>query len=371
VATYYIDYSPGDDSTGAGSSGNPWKTIQKAIDNSTGGDVIKVANTAAEVFAAAITWNTGFGGTNATSHLVIESWDNGGSITVTLPDLTTATGFEWDGNSAVSTFWSVTSLPGYVTIKGGVFHGSTGSMGITGSSWMLRDCEVYSNPGTDMIRVGQYSTITNCYFRDSGGSGVDGVNLSGVGCFLTGSRIENCTGKGVYTSSSGSVIDGNVIEGNSETHVFLVTSNVRVTNNTINGKGASQPTNTHGVETNHLSYDNLIITDNLVTNFGGTSCVGVKTVSGASIKAIGSNGFYSNTSDYSIFSIGLDLRASDVDETSDPYTDAASGDFSLVSGALSIDAKAGALNDNIGGLQADPAGGAASMLRRSNMRGGY
>ncbi len=98
MASYFIDPQSGNDTTGDGSIGTPWKTLQKGIDNAAGGDQINVKDSAADVLAAAIDWTSGWSaGTSRDAPLIIRGYtsaENDGGIG------------EIDGDDAVASIFS-------------------------------------------------------------------------------------------------------------------------------------------------------------------------------------------------------------------------------------------------------------------------
>jgi hypothetical protein len=58
VADIYVDYSTGDDGTGDGSSGNPYKTIATAYTNATTGDNVYLSDTAGHPVTTSLDFST-------------------------------------------------------------------------------------------------------------------------------------------------------------------------------------------------------------------------------------------------------------------------------------------------------------------------
>ena len=180
MADYYADNTNGDDTTGDGSSGNPWATIQKAVDNATGGDTIHLANTSAFVLSSSVNW-TLFGATSADAPLLITSWDNGGSITIDFPAIggeaaTSRVAAEIDGNDAVSSILSSSGAPLYVYLNGLQMHSTTGALVGRLNGWTLNECEFWDSSGAAMVSGSGAGNVISCIFRDSGGSSVNGLS---------------------------------------------------------------------------------------------------------------------------------------------------------------------------------------------------
>src|SRR5690242_15767610 len=76
---YYVDPLNGNDSTGTGTSGNPWQTTQKALNtitrNTTNGDRINIRNTASDVLTGALSFAT-YGTPTTVAPLILEGYSS-------------------------------------------------------------------------------------------------------------------------------------------------------------------------------------------------------------------------------------------------------------------------------------------------------
>jgi len=220
VADVYCDYTNGDDTTGTGTSGNPYKTVQKGLDNLTGGNTLWVSTYGTQILAAPLTWNTGY---TAVANTVtkIQAWDNGGAGLVTLPDLTTKPGCIISCNSAITQPVNSTSIPQAVVWVNCVFEYFTGpSQCQMGGSWsMVSECEFRETT----IPAGGYAyyaitgtQYSSCYFNNlTAGSSTSTVMSVASYATIDGCRFdtpscrvirENGTPSGVRVENT--VIDG-------------------------------------------------------------------------------------------------------------------------------------------------------------------
>lgn len=205
MATYYISPT-GNDTTGNGSSGNPWATISKAVTGSASGDVIVCAS-------GTYTWTA----QSFISNRTIVAATPGGAI--------------FDGASA--TFqWRLTGSNVTVSVTGLVFQNATspnyGSFDTgntyTSSVWNFINCKfknitVPTKGG--VIELG-YQTITpscactGCIFENITGNAVDRQGLfawrsagTGPGTFT----ITNCV---IYISAWAVSVYVGIISGGSD-----------------------------------------------------------------------------------------------------------------------------------------------------------
>jgi hypothetical protein len=335
MADIYTDYSTGNDGTGTGTSGNPYKTLGKAISVANGGDTIFVGNNAAEILSAEIAW-TGFGGTTAASMdnpLNIKAWDNGGSLVITNPagDIDC---FEIDGNDAVTTLFSTTSKPTNVYIEGMKAHSTTGTL-ITGNTdWNYYNCEFYDCDGAAIVGNSNTTNMFGCYIHDDGGASVNGVAFSSASRVMSGCYISGISGASMTLGTVQTVV-GNIIETGTEGGILATSGdNTVIIGNTIIGDSTA---GIFGIDLTGNSIEKVTILNNIITDFSGAGSGAVRVESGSNLLMCGYNSFYNNTDDYTGLVVkGVDLTAFDVTESSDPFTNAAGGDYSLVSGAGSI-----------------------------------
>ena len=326
MAEYYVDASSGSDAN-AGTSGAPFATIQKALDSSTGGDIINLSNSAAFVLSAQLNF-TAFGATTRDTPLLIRAWDNGGSITITKPTVggvaQSIVAAEIDGDDAVVSLFATSDK--WIIFQGLKLHSTTGIVINRIQGWVMYNCEVYDGGGQFLI--GTTSADCHCidnYVHDDGGVGIDGIQVR-QGTF-TGNYIKNVSGNGMSTATINNDISNNVINGFGESGIKITHDGCTTIHNTINNcTGASG----HGVEIT-TGAEFSVVRNNVITNVV-TSGAGVYITSGGNNAINGPNAFYNNTTNNGGATNPascIDLTGDDVSLSTDPYEDASSGDFRI------------------------------------------
>lgn len=371
VANIYVDNSSGNDTTGSGTTGSPYKTITKAISVCNGGDTIWLSNSSAFTLTTAIVW-TGAGSTTAISvaaPLIIKAWNNGGSIVISHPSGNIVAA-EINGNGAAASIFSTSSMPSYVSLEGIKMHGTTSLLLTPTTGWNFYQCEFYGNVGGSSYMVNCASntnTFMSCYFHDDNGSLTAGLNLNSfsaiIGCFFSG-----ISGYAVRLSGNSTLVTNNIFSSSPNGCITSSAVENYIFNNTFIGTGASSQ---GGIVLTSAARRHYIYS-NLITDFNGTSSTGINFQGSANAQLLGNNGFRNNTSNITSKNVsGQDLTSHDISETSTPYTNSSAGDYSLVSTAVS---KATALptgitgtstlsSIDIGASQRQETGGGSSVSR--------
>ena len=369
MAVIYVDPLNGTDNTDSGrgetegtgsvSGAGAYASISYALANygsfsTTEGNTIKLADTAADVLTSSLDTDTSVASANAP--LCIEGYhydgSNGGTagaLTMTLPfGNSGVTCGEIDGNDAVSYLFDVNTTN--TILKNLKLHSTTSYVIWFTAGSFVYDCEIYNGGSAGTAYLGSVEMAQGLYVHtdQSGGTAifypklVDQCEVKGhaTGCIL------NTGGPGGITNS--------LIHGFTTIGLSIANSHARIENNTIDG--GSLTSNTEGIKWTNAAFDKAVVINNLITNCSATGCNAIEFPSGASLALLGNNAFYNNTTDESADTPALDFD--NITETSDPYTDSANDDFSLVSGALSNDAAILTNhNRNVGAWQEKPTGG--------------
>lgn len=348
MADCYVDATNGTaHPTGTGTSGNPYATIQDALDNfgswsTTSGNTLYLANTAAFVLTSSIDFDTSVA--KAEAPLVVTSWDNGGSLTATGPQgATISPAAEIDGNDAVASICdaSTTNVTFY-KIKA---HSTTSTVLPLSTNSMVYCCEVYN--GTETIG-GLNNQVVGSYIHTD----QTGIFGSVTDCrVIIGNEIEG--GYRGAGANAGGVIALNYIHGQTDEAICIYADQNSIILNTIDGTGADSDATGINTLNNLTAYEHNIIVDNIISNWSGATAKGVDMPTGTPSAMIGNNAFYNNTTDTSVPTSGLDFT--NITESSDPFTAVGSNDYSLVSGASSINASVlignGATQAHVGAWQ--------------------
>lgn len=255
MADWYCDYATGDDSTGDGSSGTPYKTLQKCIDSAARGDNIWIANTAAQVLSSALTWNTGYN-TAGSGETVIRGWDNGGALSINMPGVGSIIAGKIDASGLAVDWGNGTAGQPYTTWLNLIIDSSNRSESVNGRSyWNFINCKFDSTTKTsgyhitntrscwschfDTYGVTNVSDkIINCVFVETNGYAVYSGNADIIGNLF----ITKSTGTGANpivnpTGSNSSVIGNTVISKTARTGPLMLISPgiYYVANNVLQG----------------------------------------------------------------------------------------------------------------------------------------
>lgn len=354
MASVYVDPTNGDDGTGTGTSGNPYASISGAISSgtfdTTNGNTIRLADTSKDTLSSTIDVSTVSGVENP---LVIEGWDNGGSLTLTGPFGDTISGIgEIDGNDAVASIFSASI--NYVTLRKLKIHSTTGNVvSITGGQVLIEDCEIY-NGGTSYTVNGADDFIVRSSYIHTDQTAGTVVYRPG---HVVGSRLSGAD-KGAFVNEIGGLVRNSIIDGYVSVGLEMNNNFQQVYKCTLDGTDGDSTC--HGIEIDDAAAEGMTIVDNIVANHTGASAEGISGPTGASPATLGNNAFYNNTTNESTETPARAIA--NVTESSDPFTNRATGDYSLVSGANSNGAalftNLDVSNpDNIGAVQDYASGG--------------
>lgn len=324
MADFYTDWTNGNDTTGDGSSGNPYKSIEKVAAlgsgmSSSGGNRIFVANTSAQVATATgATWSASWLGIDGVGNpTLILPWDNGGSITLTLPNgKVIAPAFEWDGNDAVASL--ATDLIG-LSVFGCYMHTTTSFVwNPNASGCFLICCKVADGGGTALVDANLACAI-GCHFVGDATSSQDGLGAvyGALYCFF-----DDFTGKAIMVQG-GAFCVGNVIRNCDEGGISGNVNSVIAAQNTLIGNSSA---NSYGLDMSGTSADSWAFFENVIQDFSGSGAKGIRVTSGAVPVICMGHSFWNNTTNSD--SGALYEHEADT-EADDPLVDATGGDFSV------------------------------------------
>lgn len=315
----HVDYSGGDDTTGDGSSGSPYKTYDKAITVATAGDVIGLGNNADHVLSNAGDWDTVGSPATVDAPIVTTTWDNAAT-----------------GDRAV------------VDCNGGAYGIWTNS-----DPYLVLDYVEIKNTTTyavDLTGTSSYYVVSRCVMTNSCGGGINAGSSSAAGR-IVGNRIttNDATLVAVFIGGAGVVVLYNVIKttaANSGRLVYMVGGYQVVAHNVIHTTVSATG---NAIELNAAG-DYFRIVHNLIIGTSDSG-VGITIATGAFQGTIVGNiiqdhgtgieynsqwiGYVANNVIYSCTSAEANVPAGfepDVahDTTTDPLiTDAANGDYTI------------------------------------------
>ncbi|MDR3572170.1 MAG: Ig-like domain-containing protein [Candidatus Pacebacteria bacterium] len=287
AATIYANSSTGSDTTGAGTSGNPYQTFTKAYAAASSGDTINLTGT--------FDWSNASETTTVTTGFTINK-----NITIT-------------GQSATSTIVQASSTPG--TANRRVFSMASSNLTVTFENLTIQYGNVASNGGGVSIGAsnsGDNITFQNCILNDNyatngyGGAYYDfytgGSNTFTMNnCTVQGNSAEGSSnefGGGLQLSQGLSTITNSTFVGNSAKTTGSAISgyygSMIVTNSTFTGNSQSDAFN----DFYNSGSDTVILTNNTIaynTASSTNDAGGVQTESGAAPLYLENNLIFGNT----------------------------------------------------------------------------
>ena len=311
--TIYVNYSTGNDSTGDGTSGTPYKTFHKAYTMSSGGDTLDLTGT--------FDWsNADETGDVTTSGYVIDK-DlilQGQSASTTF--IQAASSAETAGKKVFSvsgsydlTIQDLNIRYGYPTTytSGGCINvGGTATLTMNRSE--VNNCKAYRGYGGGIYASGD-TTITNSSIYSNGvyydGAGI--VITSGADLIMTNSTVYNNIGPGYPSYNGGGILVG----ANDNTTATATITNCTITGNyTPYGGGGIYVSGNAGLV---LNLKNTIVAGNTSNNGGQYNNVfkeTAATITSNGYNIVGASKYYTaatgdwtdqdNNGTYDLYSIG-------------------------------------------------------------------
>ncbi len=254
---YYVDPASGSDSTGTGTIGNPWSTLQHAIDtitkDTTNGDQINVKAGSADVLSATLSVSSY--SPDVSRPLIIRGYTssaNDGGIG------------EIDGNGG--RIAPVGTFAIYIDMK----LGNQGSSKLYGMA--AYNCEICDSTSTSF--GSDIRDYFNCYFHDIARLAISGENL--YGCYIEeGDTVPFSQTEAVTLGNTNATISNNILvvkstgvngfRTNRESNSFI--------NNTVFSVNASTASGIVLDNTIYSRYSKLA--NNIVEGFSGTGGKGI------------------------------------------------------------------------------------------------
>jgi hypothetical protein len=314
--------SDGNDSTDvhctqhAGTALLPWRSLQGAFDlltrNASDGNQVNLKSGTAQVNAAALDLTVFVAGSAlaAAAPLIVRGYaaaaNDGGVGEI---DCGGATMF---AETTYDYIWLVD-----LEIHSG---GDNNLCGLDANCLALR-CEFHkgaSSPsGKHLLVVAAAGRVEGCYFHDPGADAARCISSSGFS-LLSGNYVDSgadATGTFAVSHASGIAMGNIVVIKN--TGQNGISSNIALGNVVFSTVAA----------TGYGLYNPVTAMNNILCGFSG---VGGDGLVGTNLTMLGYNAFYNNTNNNTVSDqIFADLTASDVALGADPFTSAATGDFSL------------------------------------------
>jgi len=324
LSHYYVDPVGGNDAD-TGGIGDPWQTLQHALDNvvdGADGVQINLNDSGPDTLAASLDFSN-YVAANGKS-----TWDK----FFVLRGYTAAEGDggigEIDGNDGDFTLFDFAADDmQYVYLVDLELH-NTGTAHVinSDSSILMRGCTVHTTDA-DAIRAGGYAYIQYCYLYAFGGAGI-------------------------YSSVAPNTYVYNVIDATSgTTGIRLYNYDTAVGNAVLMGATGTYGINTSGFALNMVMLGNSIydkdggagnigiylsstvrsalVMNNILANLSGVGAIGIAGHAAAQGVKIGPNAFWNCTTDMSTADEVYSGYVSDTALGANPFVDAANLDFSL------------------------------------------
>ena len=311
MADWYCDNTSGNDTTGSGTSSYPYQTVQKCIDSATRGDTIHIANTSAQVLSGNLSWSSF--NTSGSGKTVFQPWDNGGSLSLTIPGTGAITSATIDA-SGLSSSW-LGSQPNHIVFKDLKIDNSTRFDGIDSrstTSW-FRCHFITSRSNGYHLQSGL--VVVGCMFETIG---VQGTNT------IVGNFFKDCASYSIYSGNDRQIVN-NVFLGNTTT----TTSNpiIDVSNNwLISGNVFISRSSRTGPAIR--TANNCRVLNNVFQGFSGLGSSGIDAVSNTGYYA--GNVFYDCTSN-TVNDSNIFFATPNVTASSAPYADAGTDQWEAAS----------------------------------------
>lgn len=323
MAIIYCDYLNGNDTTGNGTGGAPYKTLSKVFSVLTTSDSIALANTANHM-ASNVTWpSLSF---SLDAPLIIEAYDAGGSITAENGDGTVSP-YAIIENSGTTQPW-LTGCSNNLKVIGVEFKNYTTNFwsnlsAISNGNFF--NCH-FNNIAS--FQVGTVTKIVNCSFT---GTGAQVFTLSAncliLGCFFNRYKLAPSNNPNILFS---------VFKECTTSAIDLSTQdNVFISHCTFIGNNLNSATADRGIMTTQASCENTSIISCHFQNYTGAGGVAVFNSSTlpttrGTVAMLGANSFFNVTTKYSAGMTGvavMDLTNLDVEDGSDPLENVAANNF--------------------------------------------
>jgi hypothetical protein len=366
---YYVDPSGGSDATGDGAIGNPWQTVQHALDtitrDSTHGDQINVRDTADDVLSGTLDL-TSYGSASAAAPLVFRGYTSaakdGGKGGMS-------------GGGGGFPIWS--SSQSYVYFIDMHLH-NVGAASIVeflsggGNYQGILNCEVDNGTGSYAINLSTDRAVCiNNHVHNFGGVGifVDGDDTKVCDNYLANGA--NDFSYAIHLSGYGTAVLRNIISVDGAAYGIYTDGivNCLVAHNSVRGGGSTGA----GFYVSNSNAFQQTLTNNVVAGFSGAGGAGIRLAnSSRQYPWYAGNACWNNATNYADVGDEDELLAEDNEElASHPFDESGSDTFAnrftyfAPTSAVQGTAWPSGCRLDKGAVQhADPAGGSAIIIPR-------
>lgn len=282
MADYFVDPDAGDDTTGDGSVGTPWKTVQKAATETVATGSINVKAGTDDVLAAALTFGFAVSHTAPVTIRGYTATQNDGGIGGISGDDSVAiiSGGTLDGLRFIDMHLhstgsaTIIDCDNFCSFFNCELDNTTGSGILFDAACVVYGCHIH-NIGAVGVQMGIYGAVINCYFQN------------GANDFTNAVATENATGQ--------KNIDGNIFSLDGTSNAISIS--VGTSDNGLAVRHNSMFTSGTGdgiVMGSAAAGENIDISNNLIEGF--TDGIDGSTSADAGTTIVG-NAFFDCTND--------------------------------------------------------------------------
>ena len=367
MTSVFVDSSGGNDS-GAGTVGDPWLTLQHAVDTITdgsSGNQINARSNAAHTTptTTGVVW-TSYSPTNSeTNPLRIRGYtttENDGGVA------------EITGNNSSASCFAASSHPSFTYYVDLQMHNTTADVIDAPADCAAIRCEVYNGGSTDTLDLSTRGVFFGCNVH-TGTAGAVGIHSAGQSKILF-NRVTGHDDAAIVASTDVLAI-GNLCHNIAEDGINVISDGAVLINNTLVGDSSAGD---FGIEFN-TNIEHVIVLNNIIKDFG-TSGTGAAAnfVATSNALILGYNNLHGNDDDAydNELVVGLDLTSNDT--TTDPtFTNAGSNDYTVGTNAQAdgypesfLGASSSTSSVDVGACQRVEAGGGGGGGKQAGGGGG-
>lgn len=313
---YYVDPAAGNDTTGDGSIGTPWATVQKALNtitrDTTNGDRINLKAGTSNVLSSALSGST-YGNGAALAPLIIQGYTSAagdGGIGVIDGDGSVAC-----FNDSARQFWILRDLR--LTNTGAAQNTFLGN----NNTFYHVQFDTGTNGG---LRIGSSGRIAWCRFENLGGIACRSANASVTGCYFKNGA--NSASAFLQIETAGGVAHSNIFNCSGATDAVQVSSIADVLSNRFYSNGGTG----QGVSAGASGFLIGRIEYNYFEGFSGTGGIAIQTTNAGTppdIASLVQNYYFNNATNKSIADAFIDDDGTTLSGSA--YVDPGNEDFSI------------------------------------------
>ena len=320
LTNYYTDPAGGSDITGNGTIGNPWATVQKALNtitrDATNGDQINVKAGGTDALVAALTWAT-YGTPTETAPCILRGYTsvaNDGGIGVV------------SGNGLVACINSG-SLAQIKLIDMRFTNCGSATILTLGAGTLVVNCEIDTTTGSGISAAGGFF---NNFIHNISTTGIAAGASSRI-AFNTFRNSTNDFTQAISTNQTSAVLF-NIIDLDGASHGILINGDNTLT--MLNSVFSNGGTGT-GIRNASTGDQNAAIMNNTVEGFSGSGGIGIL-AAGTNSDIVAYNLLYNNATNVSITGDENSGLGNNSTAGSSPFINAGSDDFDPIAGLLAL-----------------------------------